>query len=76
MVSVFLIGFSIFGFILILYGYGNCISWNKGIKGENIVAEYLNLLPEDYIVFNDVKFQGSWGNLDRVVCGSKWSFCD
>ncbi len=54
---------------LIYYGYNNGKSWNKGIKGEFIVAEYLNQLPEDYFVFNDVKFPGSYGNLDHVVVG-------
>lgn len=69
-----LIGLSFFGFILVFYGYGGGISWNKGIKGENIIAEYLNQLPEDYIVFNDVKFPGSWGNLDHVVLGPNGVF--
>lgn len=55
------------GLILALYGYGGSLSWNKGIMGETIVAEYLNTLPEEYIIFNDVKFPGSRGNLDHVV---------
>lgn len=59
----------IIGAGLIYYGYNNGKSWNKGIKGEYIVAEYLNQLPEDYFVFNDVKFPGSYGNLDHVVVG-------
>ena len=59
----------IIGVGLIYYGYTNGKSWNKGIKGEYIVAEYLNQLPEDYFVFNDVKFPGSYGNLDHVVIG-------
>lgn len=76
----FLAGFSIliillfFGFLLGIYGYGNSISWNKGIKGESIVAEYLNQLPEDYFVFNDVKFPGSWGNLDHIIIGPNGVF--
>jgi len=59
----------IIGFGLIYYGYNAGKSWNKGIKGEYIVAEYLNQLPEDYFVFNDVKFPGSYGNLDHIVVG-------
>ena len=59
----------IIGAGIIYYGYYNGKSWNKGIKGEYIVAEYLNQLPEDYFVFNDVKFPGSYGNLDHVVVG-------
>ena len=59
----------IIGAVLIYYGYNNGKSWNKGIKGEYIVAEYLDQLPEDYFVFNDVKFPGSYGNLDHVVIG-------
>jgi hypothetical protein len=54
---------------LLFYGYNNGKSWNKGIKGESIVAEYLNQLPKDYFIFNDVKFPGSYGNLDHVVIG-------
>ena len=59
----------IIGAGLIYYGYNNGKSWNKGIKGEYIVAEYLNQLPDDYFVFNDVKFPRSYGNLDHVVVG-------
>ena len=54
---------------LFFYGYNQGKSWNKGIKGESIVAEYLNQLPKDYFIFNDVKFPGSYGNLDHVVIG-------
>ena len=72
----FIAGFSILisltfgGFILILYGYGRGLTWNKGIKGERIVAEYLEKqLPKDFIILNDVKFPGSYGNLDHVIVG-------
>lgn len=63
----FTIILGLLGFILALYGYGSGISWNKGIKGENIVADCLDQLPDNYIIFNDVKFPGSRGNLDHVV---------
>jgi len=59
----------LFGAGLLFYGFNKNKSWDKGIKGESIVAEYLNLLPKDYFVFNDVKFPGSYGNLDHVVIG-------
>lgn len=49
-------------------------SWNKGIIGEKVVADYLNRLPENYIIFNDVKFPGSYGNLDHVVVGPNGIF--
>ena len=69
-----LIIFSFLGFLLVLYGYGSGMSWNKGIKGEAIVAEYLNELPKDYFIFNDVKFPGSWGNLDHIIVGPNGVF--
>lgn len=59
----------VIGVGLIYYGYNHGKSWNKGIKGEYIVAECLNQLPKGYFVFNDVKFPGSYGNLDHVVVG-------
>jgi hypothetical protein len=54
---------------LLFYGYNKGKSWNKGIKRESIVAEHLNQLPKDYFIFNDVKFPGSYGNLDHIVIG-------
>ena len=62
------------GVRLLLYGYNKKEKWNKGIRGEHIVANYLNLLPECYLVFNDVKFPGSYGNLDHVVIGPNGIF--
>lgn len=59
----------IIGVGLIIYAYNKGKSWNKGIKGESVVAEYLNQLPKDYFIFNDVKFPGSYGNLDHIVVG-------
>jgi hypothetical protein len=55
-------------------GVKNGKSWNKGIVGEKTVAKYLNQLPEDYFIFNDVKFPGSYGNLDHVVVGPNGIF--
>ena len=71
---IILISLSFVGFILALYGYGSGINWNKGIKGEKIVAENLKQLPKDYFIFNDVKFPGSRGNLDHVVVGPNGVF--
>ncbi len=44
-------------------------SWQKGNEGEIIVADYLDTLPEDYFIFNDVKLPGNGGNIDHVVIG-------
>lgn len=59
---------------LIFFGYNKGNSRNKGIKGEYVVAEYLNQLPNDYYIFNDVKFPGSDQNLDYVVLGPNGIF--
>ncbi len=66
-----LIIFLVIGFGLTIYGYNKGKSWNKGIKGESIVAGHLNQLPKDHFIFNDVKFPGSYGNLDHIVVGPK-----
>jgi hypothetical protein len=69
------ISLSLIGAILALYGYGSGLSWNKGIKGEKIVKEYLKKeLTTDYIIFNDIKYPGSKGNLDHVVVGPNGVF--
>ncbi len=60
--------------VLYFYGENRGENWNKGIKGESIVRRYLNQLPEDYFIFNDVKFPGSYGNIDHVVIGSNGIF--
>lgn len=57
------------GAVAFSYGHNKGKSWNKGIMGESIVANYLNQLPQDYIIYNNVKFPGSYGNLDHVVIG-------
>ena len=69
--SVFILAI---GVRLLLYGYNKKENWNKGIRGEHIVANYLNQLPECYSVFNDVKFPGSYGNLDHIVIGPNGIF--
>ena len=62
------------GVKLLLDAYSKKENWNKGIRGEQIVSNYLNQLPEDYSVFNDVKFPGSYGNLDHIVLGPNGIF--
>ena len=62
------------GVIIFSYGYNGGKSWNKGIIGESIVSNYLNQLPEEYVIYNDVKFPGSYGNLDHIVIGPKGIF--
>lgn len=49
-------------------------SWAKGLEGENLVLRYLKTLPKDYFIFNDVKFQGSRGNIDHIVIGPNGMF--
>lgn len=44
-------------------------SWQKGLEGENLVSDYLNTLPKDYFVYNDVKLPGKGGNIDHIVIG-------
>lgn len=58
---------------LIIYGNNKSKSWNKGIK-KDIIDEYLNQLPNDYYIFNNVKFPGSDGNIDHVVIGPNGIF--
>jgi hypothetical protein len=41
----------------------------KGIKGEALVAERLESLPDDYFLLNDVALRGHPGNIDHVVIG-------
>ncbi|AUB58791.1 nuclease [Methanobacterium sp. MZ-A1] len=74
---------NIFYVLLILAGvflgvYGNSLttqskkdgySWEKGLEGEKMVADYLNTLPKDYFVYNDVKLPGKGGNIDHIVIG-------
>jgi len=74
---------NIFYVVLTLAGvflgiYGNSIttqskkdgySWEKGLEGEKLVADYLNTLPKDYIIYNDVKLPGKGGNIDHIVIG-------
>ncbi len=73
--GIILLVLSVFmGTSLYSNGVKNGKSWNKGIVGEKAVAKYLNQLPEDYFIFNDVKFPGSYGNLDHVVIGPNGIF--
>ncbi|EKF86565.1 nuclease-related domain-containing protein [Methanobacterium formicicum] len=60
---------SVYGNNLINKGKEEGYSWQKGNKGEIIVADCLDTLPEDYFVFNDVKLPGKGGNIDHIVIG-------
>ena len=41
----------------------------RGARGEIRVGEYLQDLPDTYVVFNDVGFAESFGNIDHLVIG-------
>ncbi|UTB32362.1 MAG: NERD domain-containing protein [Methanobacterium sp. ERen5] len=70
LLGIILLVLSVFvGTRLYSNGVKNGKSWNKGIVGEKTVTKYLNKLPEAYFIFNDVKFPGSYGDLDHVVVG-------
>ncbi|MDI6701577.1 nuclease-related domain-containing protein [Methanothermobacter wolfeii] len=45
------------------------MGWAKGYVGELVVINCLRRLPDDYVIFNDVHFPGSYGNIDHVVLG-------
>jgi hypothetical protein len=64
----------VIGASMISYGHNEGTKWNKGIIGEINVANYLNQLPKDYHIFNDVKFPESYGNIDHIVIGPKGIF--
>ena len=57
------------GFIVLKYGYDGGKRWIKGDIGEKITARYLNKLPEEFLVFNDVNLPERYGNIDHVVVG-------
>lgn len=44
-------------------------SWVKGLRGENIVLNQLNTLPQNFFVFHDVKLPKGQGNIDHIVIG-------
>jgi len=67
---VFIGGFlAVYGNSIIEEGKQKGYSWQKGLEGENLVSNYLNTLPKDYFVFNDVNLPGKGGNIDHVVIG-------
>lgn len=74
LISIFLIPILgillvIVGFFIMNTGYKKGYSWIKGGKGEKIMSQYLQQLPEDYCIFNDVKLSKNRGNIDHVVVG-------
>lgn len=66
LVGVFL---GVYGNSLIENGKAEGSSWQNGLEGENMVAEYLNTLPQDYYVYQDVNLPGKGGNIDHIVIG-------
>jgi hypothetical protein len=42
---------------------------SRGMRGEALVAERLQSLPDDYYLLNDVVLPGHAGNIDHVVIG-------
>lgn len=41
----------------------------KGASGEKDIAQYLEQLPNNYVVVNDLCFADSYGNIDHLVIG-------
>lgn len=46
----------------------------RAAKGEVRIAAFLEDLPDSYLVFNDVDFADSYGNIDHIVIGPKGFF--
>jgi hypothetical protein len=57
------------GPLLSVLSYNKSQNWIKGAEGERMVFEYLNELPQDYYILNDVTIPGFYGNIDHVVVG-------
>jgi hypothetical protein len=57
------------GPMLSVLSYNKSRNWIKGAEGERIVFEYLNELPQDYYILNDVTIPSFYGNIDHVVIG-------
>jgi hypothetical protein len=49
------------------------MTWRKGALGEYEVGAELELLPDDYLVFNDINTE-EFGNFDHIVVGPKGIF--
>ena len=50
-------------------------AWRRGSEGERVVADILESeLPDEYHVFNDVKFPGRSANIDHLVIGPSGVF--
>ena len=44
-------------------------NWDKGARGEQIVARHLEELPAGFFTFHDLSIAGSRANVDHVVIG-------
>ncbi len=81
---------SLFGFLFLTFGYFGLLKWiekdltnylqttfnyKMGRKAEyNIVEELKNGLPDDFLVFQDIKLDTKKGNIDLVVIGKTGIF--
>jgi thioredoxin-related protein len=54
---------------ILYYSYYESKSRFKDVKGENMVLNYLNRLPEGYFIFNKVKIPKKQINIDHIVIG-------
>lgn len=54
--------------------YSTYRRWDKGAKGEELVAEYLENLGGSYKIFNDLKFKDFDGNIDHLIIGKNGIF--
>jgi len=65
--------FLIVGIFIIVYALNKRKSWEKGDKGEKIVADNLKNLSRS-VTFNDVNLPNGMGNIDHVVVGENGVF--
>lgn len=61
-------------FIISIFFYENHVTWSIGVKGEEKVAEYLDLLNDSYYVIHDFVLPGTIGNIDHIVLGPSGIF--
>lgn len=62
------------GTSLSIWNYKKNKNWIKGAEGEATVFNYLKLLPNQYIILNDLTIPHTFGNIDHVVLGPKGIF--
>lgn len=47
----------------------DALKFHRGLRGEKIIRDELSKLPNEYLIFQDVKIPGQWWNIDFVVLG-------